>query len=395
MINLDEKLRKAINKASEKYPCYAYSFDCVRYEWTTENSTMSMNKDLVLHCNKKFVESIPTIEDLSELVTHEVLHYLLNHFARYAKNMYKDTLSFKIHNIAMDYEINSYLNSDWINKNGMLPQNEKYPIGLSYEEYLHYLYRDPEQNNELGSGNTNDIPGSIENPGDLSDNEIDDLQEQVKNAISQNLTRSNEYTLGESEAVSTIREVKPKPFKWDSVLRNIISSKCDMKTFGFDNHTYLVPNKRLSSISKDILFPSRYSLDNEFYLVIGIDISGSMGDLVNEMYARVKSLLSMIDSSVKTTIIECDTAIVNMTHNFNFNSESVESHFGGGTDLNAIPKWVKENVNNKKITEPDVIIIMTDNYCNWDLNALYYKKTIVLTNNISKKCPYKQIEVSI
>ena len=65
MINLDEKLRKAIRIASENYPLYSYTLDCLRYEWLDDKkeSTMSMSKELVIHCNRQFVNSINDIND--------------------------------------------------------------------------------------------------------------------------------------------------------------------------------------------------------------------------------------------------------------------------------------------------------------------------------------------
>lgn len=387
MINLDEKLRKAIRIASENYPLYSYTLDCLRYEWLDDKkeSTMSMSKDLVIHCNRQFVNSIKDINDLSELVVHEILHYLLNHFVRYSRNIYKDKIPFQLHNIAMDFEINMYLNSKWIQQNGMLPKNKNLPDGLSYEEYLILLANNANKEDFTSIS----IPGFIELSDDLTESQLEELESEVDSMIKRNNERSqNIGSSSEDNAISDLISVKPKQYNWSRVINGVIARKVTEKQWGFDRLTYQKYNRRLNSLSNNILFPSRYDEVKELFIIIGIDISGSMGNLTNEMYARLKYLMKSISIPVKTIIIECDTAIRNIVSNFDYTTDKVNTVSGGGTDLNNILYWVDENALN-----PDLIVIMTDNYCTWKDNKKWHSRTVILTDKISKKCPYKQFEV--
>lgn len=388
MINLDEKLRKAIRIASENYPLYSYTLDCLRYEWLdNKESTMSMNKYLILHCNRLFIKSIKNINDLSELVVHEILHYLLNHFVRYSRNVYKDRVPFQMHNIAMDFEINMYLNSTWIQQNGMLPKNKNFPDGLSYEEYLILLMNNYKDEDFISIN----IPGSIELSEDLTDTQLSDIEAEVDSMIKRNNERSQSIgSKSEDNTITDLISVKPKPYNWSKVINGIIAKKVTEKQWGFDRTSYQKYNRRLNSISNNILFPSRYDETKELFLIIGMDISSSMGSLTNEMYARLKYLMKSISIPVRTIILECDTEIRNIVANFDYITDKVNTVAGGGTDLNNILFWIENNDQN-----PDLVVIMTDNYCTWKDNKKWHNRTVVLTDKISKDCPYKQYEVDL
>lgn len=412
-MSVEEELRNIIFKASNLYSTYSPTLDSLRIKIINDkNYTMSMSKDLILTCSEQFFNKIPTEEDKIQLVLHEILHYMLNHFVRYANNYYKDIASFDMHNVAMDMEINQYLqnSSEWITKNGITPQSQGYSRGLSYEEYIHLLYRDVEQNKhkQSNSSGNNSIIDKLSNGesivdlasadllsiSECSSDELNEIEESVQSIIEQCNQRNSSCGYGDSSIISTLKKIPPKKYAWNKILDNIIRSKLSDINYGFDYQTYRKYNRRLNPTS-DIIFPSRYSEDRTLCIVVGIDISGSMGNLVDEMYARLKSLLSNVEYKVQATIVECDTKIRKIVDDFDFSKNEVDTSYGGGTDMNAIPIWVKEQVDNKKRLEPDVIIIMTDNYCCWSKDTPYLKKTYVLTDNISKDCPYKQFEVKI
>lgn len=438
MDELKKKFLTLCGKASKEYIYYAPALTRVRIEKDDDRCpTMSMSPCFVMRYNSEFVKSISD-QNLTQLILHEILHYLSKHHQRYTQNPYKDKISFDAHNIAMDIEINQHLDSDWITKNGMTYERFKYPKGKSYEEYIYLLYNDVEkrkeelkqqakngkqqQNGNDENGNQKESDKSSHNmskeeiidslakgeilkdfcritmeggDGELTqkdldnmgiDSSIDELQEMCKKAS---------QDVGKGSGVELVREVKTKKYKWDTVLRNIVTSKFSTSCFGFDYQTYQKFNKRLSPQSSEIIFPSKYAVSKKLNLVVGIDVSGSMGDLVNEMYARLKSLIETIGFESSCTVLECDSCIQSVTESFDWSTNKIKSHGGGGTDMEQIPKWVKKEVDERKREEPDLIVIMTDNYVDWDNQGLYPKKTVVLSDNISDTCPYKQYEVLI
>ena len=192
-----------------------------------------------------------------------------------------------------------------------------------------------------------------------------------------------------------ITKVPKKKYTWDKVFKGIVGTKIAHAVQGYDWRTYKKVNRRMTACSPDVIYPSSYTESKVFNIVIGVDISGSMGRLTEQMYSRIRSIFDKIDNESKVYILECDTEVSKVIENFNFNATNLEVGRGGGTDMEAIPKFVEEKVRKKEWEEPDMIIIMTDNYVSWTGNSKYKKKIAVLTDNPSADCPYKQHEVII
>ena len=106
------------------------------------------------------------------------------------------------------------------------------------------------------------------------------------------------------------------------------------------------------------------------------------------------TLFEMDDNTVMhITVAECDTEVGNVIEDFNTESRTINSCSGGGTNMDAIIRWVDDEVKTKKRVKPDLIIICTDNEVYWDTPDPEWKnKVVVLTNNVSNSCPYKQYD---
>ena len=140
-------------------------------------------------------------------------------------------------------------------------------------------------------------------------------------------------------------------------------------------------------MDSEIIYPARIDYVTELNLIVGMDVSGSMSGLTEKMYGVMKSITDTDDLTVKITILECDTAVCRVIEDFNLCADEVESTDGGGTDMGAISVWIKEHH-----LDPDLIVIMTDNYTDWN-PVLFEDKTVVLTNHKTEECPYRQFEV--
>lgn len=205
--------------------------------------------------------------------------------------------------------------------------------------------------------------------------------------------------IGNSSSFSAlVREVPKKKYPWKSVLKNVLRSRVESKCKGCDCKTYTEYNRRLSGVSKDIIFGTKYSEYKSYDLIIGVDVSGSMGDLTTQMYSYIKSIRDHLsdDAELHVTIAECDTEVGNVLEDFDTETKSVKSCSGGGTDMDAIVRWVDDQVSNKKRKSPDLIIIMTDNEVSWgDPNPKWKNKIIVMTDQPGTHCPYKQYDVEM
>lgn len=238
-----------------------------------------------------------------------------------------------------------------------------------------------------GSGSSSSAPSDS-----VLEKELNDLLKEMEdNARSKGIG-------SKSSPFATKRRVKEKVYDWKSLLKNIIVSKVSEKTRGRDKTTWQLPDYRMQACTRDIIFPRHYDEIKKANIVVGIDVSGSMGDLVNEMYARLKSIkrVSLIDT---LTVVECDCEICNVMMNFEPVQNEIKSVSGGGTDMEQIPLWVEKMVSKDKMSEPDLIVIMTDGYTNWNPNPKhkYINKTkiLVANNNLDKECAYKQYSVTI
>lgn len=435
---MNKTIEIAKNRAKDKFPYYSPVLMARTVE-SNEVPTMGITRSLVIYYNKDFVDN--NSNNLPSLLVHEGMHVVYDHHRRFEISQHFGKVSPLIANIAMDMEINQYLKeeSSYIMKNGWLPSMMDYPEGRAFEDYLSMLLSDMEDQkgkSSSGSGSNSNSSGngsqtdSYDSPSDMSKDEILDqlnnIQELFKmgQKLSGGLSKSvNEIIMdkggnsdneelvdtlkqeidelikqggcGSSEGFSKItREIVAKKYDWKQVLSAVIKNRVSGRKNGRNNTTYTEVNRRLSSLS-NIIFPNHYDEVLTYNLVVGIDTSGSMGSLVDEMYARLKSIQKSIDCELKLTVVECDCAIQKVFSNFNLNSKKIESQGFGGTDMEEIPRWVEKQISERKMKEPDQIIIMTDNYCSWTGASKLKKKISVLTNNRSDDCPYKQYDVVI
>ena len=438
MSYITKNVIRAINKASKEHVYYSPAFSRVRLVSDEKCPTMGMSQNLVMTYNEKFVSEINQ-DDLSFLCLHEILHYLSRHHERYLKNKHAKDVSFGTHNVAMDLEINQFIDvCDWIKSNGMTLDKFGYPKGKSYEEYLEMLIADIEnrinelkqmsnqQNNQQQqnqSGSSNDKNGQGDsNKSDFQKKKDKLLDSLISNEIAKHLpmidiskakadmSASKEITnvLNECERIKKekgigsahsfskeIRTVAKKSYPWKNILKTLLKSKSSAKCSGYDYNMYTKYNRRLSEASKGIIFSTKYTESQEFNLVLGVDVSGSMGDLTSEMYSYIKSIKDKMDDNtvMHITVAECDTEVGNVLEDFNTESRTINSCSGGGTNMDAIIRWVDDEVKTKKRVKPDLIIICTDNEVYWDTPDPEWKnKVVVLTNNVSNSCPYKQYD---
>lgn len=435
---MNRTIEVAKNRARENFPYYA---PVLRARTVEDNNipTLGITRDLRIYYNNEFVTN--NSHDLPSLLVHEGMHVVYDHHRRFEESEYFKKVSPLIVNIAMDMEINQYLkeNSPYIREAGWLPEKMDYQEGRAFEDYLSMLLSDMEDqkgksssgsgsnSNSSGNGNQTD---SYDSPSDMSKDEILDQLNKVQELfkmgqkLSGGLSKSvNEIIMDKggnsdneelvdnlkqeveelmkqegcsnSSGFSKItRNIVEKKYDWKQVLSAVIRNRVNGRKSGRNNTTYTEINRRLSSLS-NIIFPNHYDDVLTYNLVVGIDTSGSMGNLLDEMYARLKSIQKSIDCELKLTVVECDCEIQNVFSNFNLNSKKIESSGFGGTDMEEIPRWVEKQISDRKMKEPDQIIIMTDNICNWSGTSKLKKKISVLTNNRSDDCPYKQYDVVI
>ena len=419
-------LLKVAKDLGDKYIYYSPALDHLRFEREDNIQTMGISAKLVLSYNFNFVKSL-SHDEVRGVIMHEIMHFLSEHHKRELNSPFYKTVDHMIHNCAMDMEINCRLkkmDNLKLPKDGCFPDNfimpdgskKKFPDGLTYENYLKLIIKElqnfVQQNPQYvskdgkgmkigmfdkqlsGKGGSGKPDGSLSKEDDVkqgtepgggtgytpdTDNLIDDLKDKGEEKVQKSRgTGSNGSEL--------IRNVEEKKYPWEKIVRNIVMKENGTIAQGYEFKTYKYYNKRNVG---EIINPVWKTREYEMNLIVIMDVSGSMYNIIEDMYKKLKFITHSVNGNINTTIIETDTEVLNVIKNFDLKARTIRSTNGGGTDLRCAWDYI---ANNKM--RPDLIICMSDGYTPWkdkkDANALIDKTVCILSENPDAySCPYK------
>jgi predicted metal-dependent peptidase len=361
----------AAKNVGEKFPYYSPATNRVRFRQDKNTPTMGINCSLVITYNEEYIKEL-TDAELTKVVLHEILHYMNGHHARYMNNLLKETLPFKIHNIAMDLEINEFI--DDLPEGAYRAEDFGFPRRKSYEEYLLLIKNNQQENN---SGDEDQAKGKMPindlNLDGYSDNK--DTHQEVLEKLIDECKEAEKNRGNESGYGDITRKIQKRKYRWEQVFQNILTTKITEITAGFRYRTFEKPNRRYIH-TPGIILPVFIDRKVKISLAIIMDVSGSMYDITDKMYGVMKSMVDILDMTIDITILEVDADVVNIMHGFDLNRETIESKAGGGTDMGAGLFYIQENK-----MRPDLIVVMTDSYTDWPNPPILADKTVVLTNN--------------
>jgi predicted metal-dependent peptidase len=329
----------------------------------------------VLLYDPEFINKLPK-EEVSGLLAHEIMHVVLLHPFRLKKGYHDPQLS----NIAMDYEINGYLddyNKEYAAANrGDLP----FPLpkgalidhqydGMAWEQIYEKLKQNPPPDNKGGKGNPQ--PGSqgppqpgdfgkVTAPGEAGD--PDDGKDPQGNPRPAKGEMDWQSIVAKAEAVAKMMGNLPGSFasRLDKLRRPEIPWAEYLARY-FDSHAQddydaRKPDRRYTG--DDIFLPTLYS-ECMGEIVVAIDTSGSVyGELFNRFMGEVDDVLARLRPA-KTTLLQCDTHITDVREYNPGDRVGVDFQMkgGGGTDFRPVFDWIeKSNVN------PRVLVFFTDGY---------------------------------
>lgn len=437
------KVLKLALKMRKDFPYYGPVIERVRINETDEVGTAYVSPNLEIRFNPLFLKMCLETNTARGLLLHEMLHYLFKHVYREKHSIRRGICTHEAHNVAKDMEINQYIPREELPSSGVFVEEfvkrdgTPFPRGLSYEQYLELLlqnYEDdldsdsqmsmdgapgqgqgePQQGNGNGKGSKGnsksgkpslkdwmkkkgmklmmDQPEPEDNEGDSDSN---NSQEMTENRAIDSLIaeceeaekKSGKQAGDNTSLAQQLMKVNKRPYKWSDIFKAMVLKRVSAIKAGYEAISYQRVNKRMMAQGGSIMFPGHIAYEHKLKLVVGMDVSGSMRSLTKKMYEVMKSIFDYADYDIDLTILECDTGISNVIENFKATTNNFQSACGGGTDMGAISVYVRDNK-----MDPDLIIIMTDNYTDWD-PVLFKEKTIVMTNNVSEHCPYKQYYV--
>ena len=341
-------------------PYYGFFLIMLNKTWRQDLPTAGVSKNGInyqLAINEEFWTSLSEEHQLG-LLKHELLHIAFGHLTSFGSFSDK-----KLANVAMDMEINQYIDTDWLPKGGiMIEDYEDLDLDTKagcryYYKKLQELKQEKDKNGTCGNEPMDKLLDDIEN-GDVPDHstweEFDDLSEAEKKLIDRQIQKvlsdAKEQTVkkrgripGEIEGVITIEEIVAPKFDWRGYMRRFTG----VSTKVFTKKIRRKENRK---------FPESPGLKLKMkqHMLLGIDTSGSVSD--SELQEFMSEIHHIYKAGVDVTIIQCDASIRSIDP-YNGKHE-LEVQGRGGTEFDPVLEYYNEN--QKKYTS---LVYFTDGEC--------------------------------
>ena len=311
---------------------------------------------------RKFLEALSN-EEVRFLILHEVYHKMYRHLRTWKHLHDKDA---QCANQACDYVINLQIaeenHSDGfatMPEGGCLDRRFR---NMSTQQVFDIIYQEKQEEGGGGGGGKPIDDHDWDGAKELSDEEVQELEDQIEGAIREGAILAGKQGAGLSDSFKEL--LKPK-VDWRKVTRKFVSEQCVGRDYG----TYARPNRRF--IGSDIYLPSLVS-ETIPELLVALDTSGSCWSALPYFLAEVKSICSTIKPH-KLHLMFWDTNVVYEMHEGN-NVEDLkvkDAFGGGGTDVNCVTTYLKEHN-----IKPTASVILTDGYLSngwgkWDHPVLW------------------------
>lgn len=356
--------QKSLSKISKelmlKEPYYGFFLIMLNKVWRKDLPTAGVSKNGInfqLAINEDFWTSLSEMHQMG-LLKHELLHIAFGHLTSF-----KSFKNKRLANVAMDMEINQYIDEDWLPEGG-IDINDYEDLNLErkagcryYYDKLNQFQDEKNKNGSCGNEEMDKLLDQIAN-GDIPDHstweEFEDLSEAEQKLIEKQLQKvladAKEQTIkkrgnvpGEIEGVIIIEEIVAPKFDWRGYIRRFtgVSTKVFTKKIRRKENRRFSDNPGLKIKMKQ-------------HMLLAIDTSGSVSD--SELQEFMGEIHHIYKVGVDVTVIQCDTSI-----------KSIEPYKGkheinvagrGGTEFDPVLDYY--NANQKKYTS---LVYFTDGEC--------------------------------
>ena len=345
-----ESLAKASKELMLKEPFYGLLLMSLNKIWSNKLPTAGVrlkgiNYELAI--NPSFWESLP-MEQKIGVLKHELLHIGFFHLVNFTNYSNK-----KVLNIAMDLEINQYIERSWLPEDGMfldtfpeLDLEERKGTRYYYDKLMELAQEQEETMqcimNAISNGESEcELPnGQKINIPDHDWDEIEQLDEATKKLIesqtkhiveqvADQVQKSRGTVPGEfAEILERLRHIDPPKFDWKGYMRRFA---------GRSIKTYTKKSRR--KYNKRLPDNPGLKIKRHKHILAAIDTSGSVS--TNELKEFLSELYHMKKTGSEVTIIECDTAI---SYIGKFDpKKDLEIHGRGGTDFQPVIDYYNEH----------------------------------------------------
>lgn len=357
-----ESLAKASKDLMLKEPFYGFFLMNLNKMWDEKIPTACVglrNLNYQLRLNPKFWDELPGEHHPKGLLKHELMHigffHLTDYDHYYTTGGVVDREKAMIMNIAMDLEINQYIDADWLPPGGQLLST--YPeLELDEKAGSIYYYKALLKAREDGSsptldqilqdaaaGNeTSNVNGEtiVLPQHDWDGDQVDEATAKLLKAhtahlvreIADQVTKSRGTIPGEMVTIiERLNTIEPAKFDWKGYIRRFA---------GKSIKTYTKKTRR--KLSKRLPDNPGLRIKRQKHLLIGIDTSGSVS--MPELKEFLNEIYHMQKTGSEITVMQYDSAISSVKR-FN-HREHFEITGRGGTDFQPGINFYNEHLRN-------------------------------------------------
>lgn len=350
-MNKVSSLAKASKDLMLKEPFYGLFLIGLNKKWTESIPTagVGLNKiNTELHINSEFWMSLTPPQQIG-LLKHELLHIAFFHLTDYNHLADKE-----LANIAMDIEINQYIDINYLPPHPQLPS--AYPdLNLEEKAGTQYYYdklieeRDKQSKDiaamkaAMKAGDSScELPSTGEKVQlpqheweELKD--LDDATEKlvkaqvthVLNQVAEQVQKQQGAVPGEMKLVlERINTIEPPKFDWRGYVRRF---------HGKSIKTYTKKSRR--KYNKRTPDSPGLKIKQQKHILVGIDTSGSVNN--NELKEFFQEIHHMHRTGSEVTVVQCDTAIRKVEKFNPRNDYHIEGR--GGTSFQPVINYYNEH----------------------------------------------------
>ncbi len=343
-----------------KEPYYGFFLIMLNKVWRKDLPTAGVSKQNInyqLAINEEFWMGLSDDHKMG-LLKHELLHIAFGHLVSFSSFSNK-----KLANVAMDMEINQYIEDSWLPEGGIriedyedLRLDKKAGCRYYYDQLLR-LQDEKDKNGTTGNDAMDKLLDNVAS-GDIPDHstweEFDDMTDAEKKLIEKQVQKilqdAKEQTVkkrgnvpGEIEGLIVVEEFVAPKFDWKGYLRRFtgVSTKVFTKKIRRKENRRYEDNPGLKIKMRQ-------------HMLLAIDTSGSVSD--TELAEFMNEIHHIYKVGVDITVVQCDTSIKSIEPYRGKNEISVLGR--GGTEFDPVLDYY--NANLKKYTS---LVYFTDGEC--------------------------------
>jgi len=355
-----QSLSKISKELMLKEPYYGFFLIMLNKVWRKDLPTAGVSKNGInfqLAINEEFWTGLSEMHQMG-LLKHELLHIAFGHLTSF-----KSFKNHRLANIAMDMEINQYIDKDWLPKGGIdiddyedLNLDRKAGCRYYYDK-LNQFQEEKDKNGSCGNEDMDKLLDQVANgegPDHSTWGEFEDLSEAEQKLIEKQLQKvlsdAKEQTVkkrgnipGEIEGVIIVEQIVPPKFDWRGYIRRFtgISTKVFTKKIRRKENRRYEDNPGLKIKMRQ-------------HMLLAIDTSGSVSN--TELQEFMGEIHHIYKAGVDVTIMQCDTSIRSIEAYKGKNEINVVGR--GGTEFDPVLDYY--NANQKKYTS---LVYFTDGEC--------------------------------